>query len=52
MQYDIVRAATKIYIILLGKIDKYEYLKAERIEGAIFIYSLLGKAFEKTNKNY
>ena len=59
LQYDINREATKISVLSLGKIDKYEYLTAEEIlpsnekqiiEKAKFTYSPLGKAFEKQTK--
>ena len=60
LQYDINREAEKISGLLLGKIDKYEYLTGEEIlppdqsrviEQTKFTYSPLGKALEKkTNK--
>ena len=59
LQYDINREAAKISTLLSGKIDKYEYLTGEEllptdqsriIEQARFIYSPLGKAFEKQIK--
>ena len=59
LQYDINREATKISVLSSGKIDKYEYLTWEEIlpsnqqqiiEQAKFIYSPLGKAFEKQTK--
>ena len=59
LQYDINREAAKISAISSGKIDKYEYLTGEEIlpsnqqqiiEQAKFTYSLLGKAFEKKQK--
>ena len=59
LQYDINREAAKISALLLGKIDKYEYLTGEEIlpsnqqqiiEQAKFTYSPLGKAFEKQTK--
>ena len=59
LQYDINREAAKISALSSGKIDKYEYLTGEEIlpsnqkqiiEQAKFIYSPLGKAFEKQTK--
>ena len=59
LQYDINREATKISALSSGKIDKHEYLTGEEtlpsnqqqiIEQAKFIYSPLGKAFEKQTK--
>ena len=59
LQYDINRKAAKISALSSGKIDKYEYLTGEEIlpsgrqqiiEQAKFIYSPLGKAFEKQTK--
>ena len=56
LQYDINREATKISTLSSCKIDKYEYLTGEEIlpsnqqqiiEQAKFVYSPLGKAFEK-----
>ena len=47
LQYDINREAAKIPASLSGKIDKYEYLTGEE---AKFIYSPLGKGFEKQTK--
>ena len=56
LQYDINRETAKISALLLGKIDKYEYLTGEEIlqfnqkqiiEQAKFTYSPLGKDFEK-----
>ena len=56
LQYDINRETAKISVLLLGKIDKYEYLTGEEIlqfnqkqiiEQAKFTYSPLGKDFEK-----
>ena len=53
------REATKISALSSGKIDKYEYLTGEEIlpsnkqqiiEQDKFIYSPLGKAFEKQTK--
>ena len=61
LQYDINREAAKISALSSGKIDKYQYLTSEEIlpsnqqqiiEQAKFIYSPLGKAFEKKKKNY
>ena len=58
-QHDINREAAKISALLSGKIHKYEYLTGEDIlpsnqqqiiEQAKFIYSPLGKAFEKQIK--
>ena len=55
-QYDINREAAKISSLSSDKIDKYEYLTGEDIlpssnqqiiEQARFIYSPLGKAFNK-----
>ena len=60
LQYDINREAAKISALSSGKIDKYEYLTGDEIvpfnqrqtiEQTKCAYSLLGKAFEKTNKN-
>ena len=59
LQYDINREAAEISVLSSGKIDKYEYLTGEEIlpsnqqqiiEQAKFIYSPLGKAFEKQTK--
>ena len=59
LQYDINREAAKMSALSSGKIQKYEYLTGENIlpsnqqqiiEQAIFIYSPLGKAFEKQIK--
>ena len=56
LQYDINRVAAKIYALLSGKINKYEYLAAQEIlprqqqqiiEESKFTYSLLRKALEK-----
>ena len=56
LQYDISREAAKISTLSSGKIGKYEYLTGEEIlplnqqkiiEQAKFIYSPLGKVFEK-----
>ena len=59
LQYNINREAAKISDLSSGKIDKYEFLTGEEIlppdqrrviEQAKFIYSPLGKAFEKQTK--
>ena len=59
LQYDINREAAKISALSSGKLDKYEYLTGEKIlpsnqkqiiQQAKFIYSPLGKAFEKQVK--
>ena len=59
LPYNINREATKISALLSGKIHKYDYLTGEEIipsdqsriiEQAKFIYSPLGKAFEKQIK--
>ena len=59
LQYNINREAAKIQALSYGKIDKYEYRTGEEIlpfdqsriiEQATFIYSPLGKAFEKQIK--
>ena len=59
LQYNINREAGKISALSSGKIHKYEYLTGEDIlpsnqqqiiEQKKFIYSLLGKAFEKQIK--
>ena len=59
MQCDINREAAKISALSSGKIHKYEYLTGQDmlpsnqqqiIEQAKFIYSPLGKAFEKQIK--
>ena len=59
LQYDINREATKISALSSGKLHKLEYLTGEDIlpsnqqqiiEQTKFIYSLLGKAFEKQTK--
>ena len=56
LQYNINREAAKTSALSSRKIDKYEYLTGEQllpfnkkqiIEQAKFIYSPLGKAFEK-----
>ena len=59
LQHDINRKAAKMSTLSSGKIDKYEFLTGEEIlppdqrrmtEQAKFIYSPLGKAFEKQTK--
>ena len=53
VQYDIDREVAKISALLSSKIDEYEYLTGEEIlhsEQAKFIYSPLGRAFEKQIK--
>ena len=59
LQYNINKEAAKISALLSGKIDRYEYLRGEKIllsdqsriiEQAKFTYSPLGKAFEKQIK--
>ena len=59
LQYNINREAAKISALSSGKIHKYEYLTGEDIlpsnqhqiiEQAKFIYSPLGKDFEKQTK--
>ena len=59
LHYDINREALKISPLSSAKIGTYEYLTGEEIlpsnqrqtiEQAKFAYSLLGKAFEKTNR--
>ena len=59
LQYDINREASKISVLSPGNIQKYECLTGEDIlpsnqqqiiEQAKFIYSPLGKAFEKQIK--
>ena len=59
LQYDINREAAKVSGLSAGKIDEHEYLTDEEIllydqskiiEQANFIYSPLGKAFEKEMK--
>ena len=56
LQYDINREAAKISALSSKEFDKYEYVTSEEIlpsnqkqiiEQAKFIYSLLGKVFEK-----
>ena len=56
LQCDIDRKAAKMSVLSSGKIDKYEYLTAEKvlpsgryqlIQQAKFTYLPLGKAFEK-----
>ena len=59
LPYDINREAAKISALSSGKIHKYEYLtgkdilpsnQQQLIEQSKFIYSLLGKVFEKQIK--
>ena len=59
LQYDINREAAKISALSSGKLHKYEYLTCEDIlpstqqqiiEQTKFIYSPLGKAFDKQIK--
>ena len=59
LQYDINREGVKISPLSSAKIGTFEYLTGEEIlpsnqrqtiEQAKFAYSLLGKAFEKTNR--
>ena len=59
LQYDVNREAAKISALPSGKFNKYGYLtgeeifssnKQEIIEQAKFVYSPLGKAFEKQTK--
>ena len=59
LQYDIKKKAAKMSALLSGKIDKFEDLTGEEIlisderrviEQAKFLYSPLGKAFEKQIK--
>ena len=59
LQYDINRKAAEISALSSGKIDKYEYLTGKEIlpsnqlqiiEQGKYIYSPLGKAFEKQIK--
>ena len=59
LQYNINKEAAKISALSSGKIDRYEYLRGEKIlpsdqsriiEQAKFTYSPLGKAFEKQIK--
>ena len=56
LQYDIKKEAAKVSALLSGKIDKFEDLIGEEIlisdqrrviEQAKFLYSPLGKAFQK-----
>ena len=58
-QYDINREVSKISELSSGKINKYEYLtgieilfsnQKQLVEQARFIFSPLGKAFEKQTK--
>ena len=59
LQYDVNREAAKISALPSGKFNKYGYLTGEEIlssnkqqiiEQAKFVYSPLGKAFEKQTK--
>ena len=59
LQYDINREAAKISALSSKKFNKYEYLTGEEIlssnqkqmmEQAKFIYSPLGKSFEKQTR--
>ena len=59
LQYDINGEAAKLSTLSSGKINKYEYLTGEKtlpsnqkqtVEQAKFIYSPLGKVFEKQTK--
>ena len=59
LQYNINRETAKMSALSTGKIDKYEFFTGEEtipsdqsriIEQAKFLYSLLGKAFEKQIK--
>ena len=59
LQYDIKKEAAKMSALLSGKIDKFEDLTGEEIlisderrviEQTKFLYSPLGKAFEKQIK--
>ena len=59
LQYDIKKEAAKMSALLSGKIDKFEDLTGEEIlisderrviEQTKFLYSALGKAFEKQIK--
>ena len=59
MQYNIKRETAKISILSSVKIDKHEYLIGKEIllsdqkrviEQTKFVYSLLGKGFEKQTK--
>ena len=61
MQYNINREAAKISAFSSGKTDEYEFLTGAEIlppdqrrliELAKFIYSHLGKAFEKETKTF
>ena len=53
-KYDLDRKAAKIYVLFSNDLDKYEYLTGEdlglkpnTIEQARFVYSPLGKIFNK-----
>ena len=59
LQYNINKETAKMSALSTGKIDKYEFFTGEEtipsdqsriIEQAKFLYSLLGKAFEKQIK--
>ena len=59
LRYDINREASKLPALLLGKINKYEYVRAEKtlpldqsriIEKAKFIYPPVEKACKKQSK--
>ena len=59
LRYDINREASKLSALLLGKINKYEYVRAEKtlpldqsriIEKAKFIYLPVEKACKKQSK--
>lgn len=59
LRYDINREASKLSALLLGKINKYEYVRAEKtlpldqsriIEKAKFIYPPVEKACKKQSK--
>ena len=59
LQYNINRETAKMSALSTGKIDKYEFFTGEEtilsdqsriIEQAKFLYSLLGKVFEKQIK--
>ena len=59
LQYNINRETAKMSALSIGKIDRYEFFTGEEtilsdqsriIEQAKFLYSLLGKVFEKQIK--
>ena len=59
LQYNINREVAKASAVFSGKTDKYEYITGEEIfpsnqrqiiELSLFVYSVLGKAFEKQTK--